>query len=103
MDVAAATNAIRPQKLQSLEQTRAAGGKPTLEQAGKAFEALFVQQMMKSMRDAKLGDGLFDSKAEETFSSMLDRAYADEASKTMRLGIAEAITRQLSPTPPRRP
>ena len=98
-----ALDSVRPHKVQSLEQTRATGGKPTLEQAGKAFEALFVQQMMKSMRDAKLGDRMFDSKAEDTFNSLLDRAYADEASKSMRLGIAEAITRQLSPAAPRKP
>jgi len=102
MDILAAS-AIRSKSEQSLEQTRATGGKATLEQAGKAFEALFVQQMMKSMRDAKLGDGLLHSQAEDTFSSLLDRAYADEASKSMRLGIAEAITRQLSPASPRKP
>lgn len=81
----------------NLDQTKAVGRKPTLDQAGRAFEALFLQTIMKSMREAKLGDGIFDGDAQKPFESMLDHAYSDKASKNLRLGLAEAITRQFTP------
>jgi flagellar protein FlgJ len=81
----------------SLDDTRAAGKKPNLDQASKAFETLFMQMIMKSMREAQLSEGLLDSEEAKPFQSMLDSAYAELMSKNMRLGLAESISRQLSP------
>ena len=82
----------------SLDDARAAGKKPNLDQASKAFETLFLQMIMKSMREAQLSEGLLDSEESKPFQSMLDSAYAELMSKNMRLGLAESISRQLSPT-----
>jgi flagellar protein FlgJ len=82
----------------SLDDARAAGKKPNLDQASKAFETLFLQMIMKSMREAQLSEGLLDSEESKPFQSMLDSAYAELRSKNMRLGLAESISRQLSPT-----
>jgi Rod binding domain-containing protein len=82
----------------SLDDARAAGKKPNLDQASKAFETLFMQMIMKSMREAQLSEGLLDSEEVKPFQSMLDSAYAELMSKNMRLGLAESISRQLSPT-----
>ncbi|MBS7805574.1 rod-binding protein [Rhizobiales bacterium TNE-4] len=82
----------------SLDDARAAGKKPNLDQASKAFETLFMQMIMKSMREAQLGEGLLDSEEAKPFQSMLDSAYAELMSKNMRLGLADSISRQLSPT-----
>lgn len=81
----------------SLEDARASGKKPTLEQASKAFEGFFLQMIMKSMREAQLSEGLLDSEDAKPFQSMLDSAYAEIMSKNMRLGIAESLNRQLAP------
>jgi len=81
----------------SIDQTKAFGRKPTLDQAGKAFETLFLQTIMKSMREAALSEGLLDGNTQKPFESMLDHAYADKASKNINLGLAEAITRQFTP------
>jgi Rod binding domain-containing protein len=81
----------------SIDQTKAIGRKPTLNQAGKAFESLFLQSIMKAMREAKLDDGLFDGDAQKPFEAMLDHAYSDKAAKNLRLGLSEAITRQFTP------
>jgi Rod binding domain-containing protein len=45
-----------------------------------------------------LSEGLLDSEESKPFQSMLDSAYAELMSKNMRLGLAESISRQLSPT-----
>jgi Rod binding domain-containing protein len=81
----------------SLDTTRAARKAPTLQQAGKAFEGLMMQEMLKAMHNSKLADGLFDSESEKPFQSMLDQSYANLASKNLNLGLADAITRQITP------
>ena len=85
----------------SLDDARASGKKPTLEQASKAFEAFFLQMIMKSMREAQLSEGLLDSEDAKPFQSMLDSAYAEIMSKNMRSGIAESLNRQLAPHAPK--
>ena len=81
----------------SLDDARAAGKKPNLDQASKAFETLFMQMIMKSMREAQLGEGLLDSEEAKPFQPMLDSAYAELMSKNMRLGLSETMNRQLAP------
>ena len=83
--------------MMSIDEARQYGSKVTLKQAGKAFEGLFLQTIMKSMREAQLSDGLFDNEAEKTFLPMLDQAYTDAANKRLNLGLGEAIERQFSP------
>lgn len=80
----------------SLDQNRQFGRKATMDQVGKAFEALFMQTIMKSMRDAQIEGGLFDNETSKPFQSMLDGAYAELSVKTTRLGLAEAINRQFA-------
>ncbi len=87
----------RPMSNLSLDQSRQVGGKPTMDQVGKAFETLFMQTIMKSMRDAQIDGGLLDSEHEKPFQSMLDGAYSELAVKTTKLGLAEAISRQFEP------
>jgi len=60
------------------------------------FEALFIQMMLKSMRDANLGEGLLDSEHSRTYQSMYDRQIALDLSKRQGLGLAEMMVRQLS-------
>ncbi len=81
----------------SLEQGRQYGQKPTMDQVGKAFETLFMQTMLKSMRDAQIEGGLLDSEHEKPFQSMLDGIYSEMSVKKTNLGLAEAINRQFSP------
>lgn len=81
----------------SLDQTRQFGQKPTMDQVGKAFETLFMQTMMKSMRDAQIEGGLLDSEHSKPFQSMLDGIYSEMSVKTTKLGLSEAINRQFSP------
>lgn len=91
-------NSRSPLSALSLDQSRQFGQKPTMNQVGKAFETLFMQTMLKSMRDAQLEDGLLDSEHSKPFQSMLDGIYSEMSVKRTNLGLAEAINRQFSPT-----
>ena len=60
------------------------------------FEAMFIQMMLKSMRDAIPKGGLFDSNDLETYTEMADQQIAINLSKSGGMGLADVITRQLT-------
>ena len=65
-----------------------------MESAAKAFEAVFLRQMIGSMRQAKLGDELFGSQASEQFREMGDARLADDMAAKGGFGIAELLLSQ---------
>jgi len=61
----------------------------------KQFEAIFMNMMLKSMRDASPQDSPFDNEQSRTFTSMLDQQLSSNlASKG--LGLADVLARQLT-------
>ena len=66
----------------------------SLDEVAQEFESIFVQQMLKSARAAKLADGIFSSEAQETYQSLLDQEYSKTLAKNHSFGIAEALVRQ---------
>ena len=67
-----------------------------LKAAGEKFEAVFVGMMLKSMRQAKLADPLFDSKAIDTFGEMTDARVAQSMAEHQPIGIGKAMTEFLA-------
>ncbi|HEV2569723.1 rod-binding protein [Sphingomonas sp.] len=65
--------------------------KENLEKAAAKFEALFIHQMLKSARAAKLDDGLFDSEALDQFRDMQDAKLAETISVHTPMGIGKAL------------
>lgn len=63
-----------------------------LKKAGQQFESVFIGMMLKSMRQANLGDGLFDSKNSETFRDMQDKQVAESMAAHQPIGIGKAMT-----------
>jgi flagellar protein FlgJ len=58
------------------------------------FEAVFLQQLLKSMRDASPQDGLTDSDQTRSYMSMLDQQLATSLS-AKGIGLADAMLRQM--------
>ena len=75
----------------SLDTSRL-GSSANLKKAGEKFESVFIGLMMKSMRQAKLGDGLFDSKSSDTFRDMQDKQVAESMATHQPIGIGKAMT-----------
>ena len=71
--------------------------KAKLKSAAQAFEAVFLRQMIGSMRSASLGDGMLDNEATSTFQDMADSKTADAMSKRGVLHIADLLVKQLGP------
>ena len=60
------------------------------------FEAMFVYEMMKSSRAAKLFDDPLNTSASEPFLEMIDKEISQKVSDRSSLGIAEAIMWQFN-------
>ena len=77
-----------------------ANTKENLAKAGQQFESVFTGMMLKSMRQAKLADPLFDSKALDTFRDMQDQKTVQAMAEHTPLGIGKAITEFLGSAQP---
>lgn len=69
-----------------------------LEEVANQFEAFFMKMMLKQMRDANLGEGIFDSDQSRMYQDMMDQQMALNLSEQRVFGIAESIIRQLENT-----
>jgi peptidoglycan hydrolase FlgJ len=79
-------------KLESKQATPEA-----LKKAAQQFEALFMNMMLKSMREASPQDGMFDSEQTRTYTSMLDQQLSQKLA-SRGIGLADVLVRQLSST-----
>ncbi len=83
---------------QALEQLRGqARHSPdqALKAAAQQFESVFLNMMLKSMRDATPQDGMFDSEQTRMFTGMLDQQLAQSMSNR-GIGLADIMVKQLS-------
>ncbi|HQR05000.1 MAG: flagellar assembly peptidoglycan hydrolase FlgJ [Proteobacteria bacterium] len=67
-----------------------------LKQVAQQFEALFLQMVLKSMRDATPQEGLFDSDQTRLYQSLLDQQLAQVMVHRGGTGLAAVIERQLT-------
>lgn len=70
--------------------------KTDIAKTAKQFEAIFLRQMIGSMRAASLADGITDTSASDQFRDMADSRTADSMAQTGGFGIAELLTRQFA-------
>jgi flagellar protein FlgJ len=85
MIVSATTQPAKPQT----EREQLAG-------AAKAFEAIFVRQILAAARKTDFGGEMFGGQSLDTFRQMQDERFADIASQSGAFGIAKMIEAQLS-------
>lgn len=64
--------------------------------AAKAFEAIFVRQMLAAARQSGFGDSLVGGPGLETFRAMQDSHFADLTAQSGALGLARQIEVQLA-------
>ncbi|MBA2658211.1 MAG: flagellar assembly peptidoglycan hydrolase FlgJ [Nitrosospira sp.] len=69
--------------------------KAGLETAAKQFESLFMNMMLKSMRQATSQDSMMDSDQTRLYTSMLDQQLS-QSMASRGIGLADMMVRQLS-------
>ena len=69
-----------------------------LRESAEQFEALFIQMMLKSMRDASnvMKSDMFQSNALETFQGMYDKEISMQMAKRNALGFADVVVKQMT-------
>jgi flagellar protein FlgJ len=67
-----------------------------LREVARQFESIFTQMMLKSMRDASMGESLLDNDQSKFYMEMFDNQLASQLSKGRGLGLADMLVRQLT-------
>lgn len=84
--------------IQGLAALRAeASSTPTnaIEEVASQFESLFTQMMLKSMREATIKGGLFESDQMDFYQGMFDQQLSLQLSRESSLGLADILVEQL--------
>jgi len=94
--MAAPVNALAQdvQSLQGLRGRAATDPRGAVREAAKAFESLFMQELMKSMRASTMPSGLFDNEGSKLGTDMLDSQLATRMTG-LPGGLSDVIARQL--------
>jgi len=87
--------ALDTNSLNGLRQSAKDGSPAALKEAATQFEAMFINMMMKSMRDATPQEGLMDNQQTKTFTTMLDQQTSQNLAKR-GVGLADVLVRQLN-------
>jgi flagellar protein FlgJ len=82
------------QSLAALRTRAAADPQAAVREVAKQFEALFMQELMKSMRAATVSSGMLDNEGSKLGTEMLDQQFALQMTG-LPGGLSQAIERQL--------
>ena len=80
--------------LAMLRTAAARDPRSAIKEAAKQFEGLFMQELMKSMRQATMSSGMLDNSGTQLGTEMLDTQFAAKMTG-IKGGLSEAIARQL--------
>lgn len=89
--------AIDSNALNGLKRAAQDNSPEAIKKVAKQFEAVFVNMVLKSMREATSQDSPFDNEQSRTFTSMLDQQLSQNMSEK-GIGLADVLTRQLTKT-----
>lgn len=84
--------------LSKLKGQARSDAKAATRETAQQFEAMFLQMMMKSMRDATPKSELNTSSATETFEAMFDKEVSVAMSKRNALGLADMLVKHMPDT-----
>ena len=93
------TNALDFAGLAQMRAGAVRGNEKVTKEIAQQFEAIFINMMLKSMREATDRSGLLDSEATKTYESIFDQQLSTELSANGIFGIAQALQNQLNLSP----
>ena len=83
---------------QSLNELKTKAGQDqaaNLRPVARQVEGMFVQMMLKSMRETLPKDGMFSSDSTRLYTSMYDQQIAQQMTSGKGLGLADMIVKQM--------
>ncbi|MDP3822592.1 MAG: flagellar assembly peptidoglycan hydrolase FlgJ [Burkholderiales bacterium] len=94
IEASGSLDALRDPAGNALKARAASDPKAAIKMAAKQFEALFMQQLMKSMREATVSSGMLDNAGTQMGTEMLDTQFANQMTG-LKGGLSDVIMRQL--------
>ncbi len=91
---AAALDPLRDPSGSALRARAASDPKSAIRAAAKQFEAMFMQQLMKSMRESSMASGMLENSGTQMGTEMLDTQFANKMTG-LPGGLGDVIARQL--------
>ncbi len=88
--------ALDSQSLDKLRLQAKESPDKALKGAAQQFEQVFLNMMLKSMREATPQEGMFDNDQTKMFTGMLDQQLSQSMSTGRGVGLADIMVRQLS-------
>ena len=85
-------------RMEALKKSARQDQPAAIREAARQFESLFTNMLLKSMREANLGEGLGDSEQTKFYQDMFDQQLAVQMSQGKGLGLAERLMQQLQRT-----
>ncbi|MFQ3217450.1 rod-binding protein [Paraperlucidibaca sp.] len=83
--------------LAALKKEAAESPQDAIMPVARQFESVFLQMMLKSMRETVGEGGLFDNESMKTYQGMFDNQLALSLSQQGGIGLANSIAKQLAP------
>lgn len=87
--------ALDVQAVGNLKTEAVQNSQESLKKVAQQFEALLMNMMLKSMREATPQDGVFDSDQSRLYTSMLDQQLS-QSMASKGIGLADAMVRQMN-------
>lgn len=81
--------------LDALKREVKSNSQEGIKAAAKQMEGMFIQMMLKSMRDASFKDGLLNSQQSDMFTSMYDQQISQDIASQSKMGFADLMVRQM--------
>jgi flagellar protein FlgJ len=91
---AGALDALRDPAGNALRARASSDPKAVIRAAAKQFEAMFMQQLMKSMRESSMASGMLENSGTQMGTEMLDTQFANKMTG-LPGGLGDVIARQL--------
>jgi flagellar protein FlgJ len=88
--------AIDPKGLAELKRRATEDPQGALKSVARQFEALLLDQMMRTMRTAAPGESLLDNEATRMFTGVLDQEFARQLATRGGIGLADMMVKQLT-------
>ena len=82
--------------LAAITTQHGASEREKLENAARQFSAVFTNMLLKSMRQASLGEGILDNQQSEMYRDLFDQQISLQLNQGQSLGIAELLVNQFS-------
>jgi flagellar protein FlgJ len=88
--------ALDANSLSGLKKSAKENSPEAIKGVAKQFESIFINMMLKSMREASPQDGVFNTEQNKLYTSMFDQQLSQKLASGKGIGLADVLVKQLT-------